>query len=434
MSEDKQAENQHPYENWKAVTEADFVTLFIKTWFAFVSTLRELYPQTRPYYEATGDSSFVQAYKTELADKFYFLCPLTNGIEQSLHSTYKAGLKIISEKYPRFLVDDFYHINLSYADRIDEDYSSAGGYSGKLSLSIKCASKEYSKIALHCSDTKFLTKADEDSVLVVKDIQYKNILDSFIEELEQTPRTVDEGELIQFFYEALFQVVSDELTETLNGKQASLPDKGFLQVKQVYAVIQSFCRRAVDSMRNSCMDSAIGAEHKLLSQTPIADYLQSFGGMSSSDEQNAYLWFIGFVYRLRNALFHEIINPLDPSWQLVFKNAYLVLKQVVDANISRLKTVALLLKLAPLVYRDDFVKAPPPEIPIKENDDTEFIYDNVSIESYNQDGAKVHVVSTIICNGKTYHIECNVKWDEKLKQHKVKNVQIEQIYPLPAAI
>ena len=76
------------------------------------------------------------------------------------------------------------------------------------------------------------------------------------------------------------------------------------------------------------------------------------------------------------------------------------------------------------IGRRSFVKAPPPEIPIKENDDTEFIYDNVSIESYNQDGAKVHVVSTIICNGKTYHIECNVKWDEKLKQHKVKNAQI----------
>ena len=28
------------YKNWKAVTEADFVSLFIKTWFAYISTLR----------------------------------------------------------------------------------------------------------------------------------------------------------------------------------------------------------------------------------------------------------------------------------------------------------------------------------------------------------------------------------------------------------
>ena len=179
----------------------------------------------------------------------------------------------------------------------------------------------------------------------------------------------------------------------------------FLQVKQVYAVINSFCLRAVYSMRNSCMDSAIGADHKLLSQSPIANYLQNFGGMSSSDEQNAYLWFIGFVYRLRNALFHEIIDPLDLSWQLVFKNAYLVLKQVVDANINRLKTAAQLLERAPIVYREEFAKAPPPEIPIEEHDNTNFSYDNILLESYNQDGAKVHINST---------------WSSVKKKHKIK--------------
>ena len=27
------------YKNWKAVTEADFVSLFIKTWFAYISLI-----------------------------------------------------------------------------------------------------------------------------------------------------------------------------------------------------------------------------------------------------------------------------------------------------------------------------------------------------------------------------------------------------------
>lgn len=435
MSDDKkQAKYQHPYDNWKAVTEADFVTLFIKTWFAFVSTLRELYPQAKPYYEATGDSPFVKAYKDEFTEKFYFLCPLTIGVEQSLHSTYKSGLKIISEKYPRFLVDDFYHVNLSYSDKIEETFSSAGGYSGKLTLSVKCACKEYVKIVLRCSDKKFLAKASEKHVLIDKKVYYKGILDSFIEELEQNPRTVDENELIAFFYDSLFQIVMDDLISGISKKQSALPDKGFSQVKQVYAVIQSFCSRAVNSMRKSCMDPAVGIEHKLLSQSPFADYLQSYGKMTSSDEQNAYLWFIGFVYRLRNALFHEIIDPLDPSWQLVFKNAYLVLKQVVDANISRLETVSTLLELAEYVYQEDFVKAPPPEIPIEEYDGTKFFYDNVLLENYNQEGAKIHIVSRIICKGETFRVQCNVKWDAGLKQHKVKNVQIEQIDPLPVAI
>ena len=53
---------------------------------------------------------------------------------------------------------------------------------------------------------------------------------------------------------------------------------------------------------------------------------------------NSVLWFLDFVYRLRNALFHEIIDPLDEEWQIIFKNAYLVLKEVVDINISEIET------------------------------------------------------------------------------------------------
>ena len=55
--------------------------------------------------------------------------------------------------------------------------------------------------------------------------------------------------------------------------------------------------------------------------------------------QNSVLWFLDFVYRLRNALFHEIIDPLDEEWQVIFKNAYLVLKEIVDLNISAIETI-----------------------------------------------------------------------------------------------
>lgn len=53
--------------------------------------------------------------------------------------------------------------------------------------------------------------------------------------------------------------------------------------------------------------------------------------------QNSILWFLDFVYRLRNALFHEIIDPLDEEWQVIFKNAYLVLKKIVDLNITSIE-------------------------------------------------------------------------------------------------
>ena len=37
------------YEQWKAVTESDFVTLFIKTWFTFIAVLRELNPDVEVF-------------------------------------------------------------------------------------------------------------------------------------------------------------------------------------------------------------------------------------------------------------------------------------------------------------------------------------------------------------------------------------------------
>lgn len=57
--------------------------------------------------------------------------------------------------------------------------------------------------------------------------------------------------------------------------------------------------------------------------------------------KNGLDWFAEFVYQLRNALFHEIIDPLDEEWQLIYKNAYLLLKEIVDytTNYSILKEV-----------------------------------------------------------------------------------------------
>ena len=115
-------------------------------------------------------------------------------------------------------------------------------------------------------------------------------------------------------------------------------------------------------MRKSCMDPAVAKEHKLLSQMPIQGFLHMNGGLPAAIEQYAYVWFIGFVYRLRNALFHEIIDPLDVMWQQVFKNAYLVLKQIVDVNISRLQNVAELKKNSFSKYCCEFKAEPPPEI------------------------------------------------------------------------
>ena len=79
-------------------------------------------------------------------------------------------------------------------------------------------------------------------------------------------------------------------------------------------------------------------------------YQVPFNGFGRLDRENIYAtrrgeyapliatkaveWFADYVYALRNALFHEIISPLDEDWQAIFKSAYLLLKQVSDICIS----------------------------------------------------------------------------------------------------
>lgn len=422
-------EDQHTYDKWKAVTEADFVTLFIKTWFAFVSTLRELYSdKAKPYYEAAGDSPFVKAYKEEFSDKFYFLCPLTEGIEQSLHETYKAGLKMVSEKYPRFLFEDFYYLNLSYSDKYEEEHPLKNGQSRKLKMSWKCTSKEYIRVTLTCDDPLLQEKANEKYLLFETTIDYRAILNKYVETLENYPIPVDETQPLSVFYSSLYTQILDELFTALDKKQEALPSKGFVQVKNTYEEIKAFCLRAADTMRNSCLDEKYSADHKLLSQTPMTNYLQSYGEMTTEDKKAAYLWFVGFVYRLRNALFHEIIDPLDSQWQKLFKNAYLVLKEIVDTNIRRMKTVGAIYEVAQYAFKKDFEDAPPPQIPIERNDGTTFSYDDMQLVYYNETGSKVHIVATITCKGIPYRVECNVLRNEHFAEPKVKNVQIEKIH------
>ena len=48
------------YNDWRIITETDFVTLFIKTWFAYISTLRNMFPED---HNRQGDKKYLNSYK-----------------------------------------------------------------------------------------------------------------------------------------------------------------------------------------------------------------------------------------------------------------------------------------------------------------------------------------------------------------------------------
>ena len=99
---------QQTYKNWKAVTEADFVSLFIKTWFAYISTLRIMFPEAA---NRRGDGKYLNAYKDYYRAIGSKKLVVDDQIMAAMEQVYREGRKVIMEQYPEYYFWDFYHMN-----------------------------------------------------------------------------------------------------------------------------------------------------------------------------------------------------------------------------------------------------------------------------------------------------------------------------------
>lgn len=421
--------NKYPYDNWKAITESDFVTLFIKTWFAFVSTLREMYPAEIPYYQATGDSRYISPYKKGFSQNILYLLNYAD-VKYNLYEVYKHGMKIIADRYPRFVVDDFYSINLSFKETFFEEFSLEGGFSGKFVCTVKCATEETVTVTIMCTDKAYRKKVAKNYAPISFSVDYSAILTIIVQEIEKGQFGLTEAGLIEQFYENLFDVISNALFDEINSAKSSIPEKGNKRFLKVFDAMLAFCARALNDVKSSCLNPEFGAEHKLLYQMPISNYLNSIedgAEMTVADKEKAYLWFIGFVYRLRNALFHEIIDPLNDEWQVIFKNAYHVLKQIVDQNIWRLNQLKLLPLASQKAVEQDYILKPPPDVAWPVDEEAKFTWISSEVLSLDKDGAKVLVKAKIDFTKYHYETECTVRWNEKLSESAIKSASIIEI-------
>ena len=85
-------ERNDTYKNWKTVTEADFVSLFIKTWFAYISTLRIMYPEA---YNRRGDKKYLNKYKEFYRTEGYRRFNVDKNVMASIEKVYKEGRNVI---------------------------------------------------------------------------------------------------------------------------------------------------------------------------------------------------------------------------------------------------------------------------------------------------------------------------------------------------
>lgn len=339
---------ERKYEQWKAITESDFVTLFIKTWFTFIAVLRELNPNIDVFTKdgmPRGDKPFLNAYKEGIM-------PIvqkninTDNFAQELFAMYPISMRKVIDVFPQYFFQTFFQINreFSYEEKTT-DLNKDGNLKERYQANLHIVDKHMLKFYLGISGQFRTTKYNES---IKKEIDLRPIIRAVVEKHRYQNIIINETQFMHDFYDAVMREISEKLRNYI---EVTLPKKGFNQT--VTRKIKDACLRLDTALRlrfeynyrypHEVDPLAASNSYAIIYQVP-------FNGFGRLDRENLYAtrrgeyaplmatkaveWFADYVYALRNALFHEIISPLDEEWQAIFKSAYLLLKQVSDICIS----------------------------------------------------------------------------------------------------
>lgn len=320
--------NKIKYNNWKTITEADFVSMFIKTWFAYISTLTELHPEGKTM---QGDGTFLKLYKNKFDE--YFQAYNYELIDNSIYNVYIEGMKIISSFYPERYAICFFNTNNTFSS-IEK--------SNEYIFSIKKSQGNTFKILLFSKNEKYKEKVDKKNQLIRITYDFSNVLNLIDNKImEDSEEFEDECAYINLFYKLIQKEIRDAIYEETNKLKSSIPEKNNKRLLEHIDSMFTFASSTLNIVLSTPQYESLEDYSKCMHQKPINYYsyrINSEEELSDVNKKNIILWFVDFVYALRNALFHEIIDPLNAQWQNIFKNSYLALKEMVDFNIAYLNS------------------------------------------------------------------------------------------------
>lgn len=339
---------ERKYEQWKAITESDFVTLFIKTWFTFIAVLRELNPNVDVFTAdgmPRGDKPFLNAYKEGIM-------PIvqkninTDDFAQELFAMYPISMRKVMDVFPQYFFQTFFKINREFFyEEKTIDLDKDGNLKERYQANLHIVDKHILKFHLGISGQFRTTNYNES---IKREIDLRPIIRAVVEKHRYQNLIINETQLMRDFYDAVMREISKKLQYYI---EIILPQRNFNDT--VTGKIKDACFR-LDAALRLRFEYNYKYPHEVdplvASNSYAIIYQVPFNAFGRLDRENVYAtrrgeyaplmaakaveWFADYVYALRNALFHEIITPLDEEWQAIFKSAYLLLKQVSDICIS----------------------------------------------------------------------------------------------------
>ncbi len=421
------SENVQKYENWRAITESDYVTMFIKTWFAFVATLRELYPkETLEEVIGKGDKVYLNPYLDDFQNRFYPYNKI-DVVKDNILKVYQLGRRFTLEnpKYNRFFSEDFYAINKAYSWKQDtDDYELSIKYSGDTEI---CIHAKYLNKDFYINGTPLIisTKVDISDLISSGNLSEAQI-SKFID---------DESAFIEFVTKGIIDRASlSFIGQITNGDYTSkFSSKVLARLNSMTLTINNNLVQELALMK----EPNIIKEDVLFSQLPCVHFIYKVEDGQSIPEIDTYKWFLNFVYFMRNALFHEIIDPLDSFWQDLFKHSYLALKEILDGNINYFLEEAEIKELLPDMIWNELLSKSTIYIPnfneINNNGDLE-----IGISDYVVDDGSINFKANVILDYwydkyslKRMHAKCKASFTRNTKKINKFKMVFEKLTDVP---
>lgn len=386
------------YENWRAITESDYVTMFIKTWFAFIATLREMYPKENLNdIIGKGDTVFINPFLANF-ETHYLEYNDFEKVKDNILKVYSLGRKYVLEnqKFNRFFVEDFYYLNKKFKYQKEaDDYDCSVRYAGDCILVIHVLFKNKNYY-------------QEKKPLIIKSrVDFSDLIKRQFRDNEIEKYLDDESVYLYQFVEWLKnRVVSSYIAAFIAGKYNEKFSKKDFNV--LNALNTQEINRVLQSGITAMLDDSTPKSELLYFQMPCANFKYKLSDNQSVPIIDTYKWFLKFIYFLRNALFHEIIDPLENFWQDMFKNAYLALKEILDGNIKFLQEQD---KVKETIYYSAW----------EEMRNKPKVYIPNFNEHYDNGDLEIEMISYLI-NGESCEIKANISLDYWADPYTVKRI------------
>lgn len=244
-------------------------------------------------------------------------------------------MKKTIETFPRYFFKSFYWINEEFKyyqtfseATTDKTIISFNQKNNKLSLKLQIINNKYKES-------------------FSENFNYDIDLKKISSELEKK-LTENENEIFNIFNTLL----ENDLNKYINEKMEQLEmdkrlRKGKKLKKYVYDAFEKFRGSFKEILlKYNCDYSEFEAQKKyiLLIQKPYNLFEYKYNMEINKNNKTlenllrkeGLKWYSYFIYQLRNALFHEIIDPLDKEWQEIYKNVYFILKEIIEICLNLL--------------------------------------------------------------------------------------------------